>query len=57
MHKDIKLALTAGRDAGVFMPAAALGAQLFGALCNTGREGLDSAALGLLIQELSGIRD
>jgi 2-hydroxy-3-oxopropionate reductase len=57
MHKDIKLALTAGRDAGVFMPAAALGAQLFGALCNTGRDGLDSAALGLLIQELSGIRD
>jgi hypothetical protein len=39
------------------MPATALGVQLFSALCNTGREGLDSAALGLLIQELSGVRD
>jgi 2-hydroxy-3-oxopropionate reductase len=57
MHKDMKLALSAGRDAGVFMPATALGVQLFSALCNTGREGLDSAALGLLIQELSGVRD
>ena len=56
MHKDVKLALAAGRDAGVFMPTTALGAQLLGALCNTGREGLDSAAMGLVIQELSGIR-
>ncbi|MBI5579320.1 MAG: NAD(P)-dependent oxidoreductase [Deltaproteobacteria bacterium] len=56
MHKDMKLAMSAGRDAGVFMPATALGVQLFGALCNTGRDGLDSASLGLLVQELSGIR-
>lgn len=55
MLKDIKLALDAGRDTGTFMPVTALGAQLFAALCNTGREGLDNAALGLLFEEWSGI--
>jgi len=55
MHKDVKLALATGRDTGTFMPATALGAQLFGALCATGRAGPDSAAVGLLIQELSGL--
>ncbi|HSN42402.1 MAG TPA: NAD(P)-dependent oxidoreductase [Burkholderiales bacterium] len=56
MLKDIKLALSAGRDTGTFMPATALGAQMFAALCNTGRGGLDSAALGLLFRELSGVK-
>jgi 2-hydroxy-3-oxopropionate reductase len=56
MLKDVKLALEAGRNQGVFMPATALGTQLLGALCATGRDGLDSAALGLLVQELSGLR-
>jgi len=55
MLKDIKLALGAGRDSGVFMPVTALGAQMFVALCNDGRAGLDNAALGLLFEELSGI--
>lgn len=55
MHKDMKLTLQAGRDAGAFMPATALGTQLLGALCNTGRAGLDSAPLGILFQELSGL--
>lgn len=55
MHKDMKLALEAGRDAGAFMPVTALGTQLLGALCSTGRDNLDSAALGLLFQELSGL--
>lgn len=54
MLKDIKLALSAGRDTGAFMPVTALGAQLFAALCNSGRGGLDNAALGLLFEELSG---
>lgn len=54
MLKDIKLAVNTGRDAGAFMPATALAAQLLTALCQTGRNGLDSAALGLLIQDLSG---
>jgi len=56
MLKDIKLALSAGRDTGTFMPVTALGAQMFAALCNSERGGLDNAALGLLFQELSGIR-
>jgi 2-hydroxy-3-oxopropionate reductase len=54
MLKDLKLGLAAGRDGGVFMPTATLAAQLFTALCNDERADLDSAALGLLIQELSG---
>jgi 2-hydroxy-3-oxopropionate reductase len=55
MHKDVKLALGAGRDLGVFMPVTALGAQMFAAMCNSGRGELDSAALGLLFEEFSGI--
>jgi len=55
MLKDIKLAMSAGRDTGTFMPVTALGAQMFAALCNSGRDGLDNAALGLLFQELSGV--
>jgi 2-hydroxy-3-oxopropionate reductase len=55
MFKDMKLALGLGRDKGVFMPATALGTQMLAALCNSGRDGLDSAALGLLFQELSGL--
>jgi len=56
MFKDMKLALGLGRDKGVFMPATALGTQMLAVLCNSGRDDLDSAALGLLFQELSGIR-
>jgi 2-hydroxy-3-oxopropionate reductase len=56
MLKDIKLALGAGRDTGSFMPVTALGAQMFAALCNSGRGGLDNAALGLLFEELSGLK-
>ena len=37
-------------------PVAALGAQMFAALCATGRDGLDNAALGLLFEELSGVK-
>jgi 2-hydroxy-3-oxopropionate reductase len=55
MFKDMKLASGLGRDKGVFMPATALGTQMLAALCNSGRDGLDSAALGLLVQELSGL--
>ncbi len=55
MLKDMKLALGTGRDAGVFIPATALATQMLTALCQTGRNGLDSAAVGLLFQELSGV--
>ncbi len=56
MLKDIKLALGAGTASGSYMPVTALGAQMFAALCATGRDGLDNAALGLLFEELSGIK-
>ncbi len=56
MLKDVKLAQGVGRDAGVFMPATGLSVQMLGALCETGRAGLDSAAVGLVFQELSGTK-
>jgi 2-hydroxy-3-oxopropionate reductase len=56
MLKDIKLALSAGRDTSAFMPVTALGVQMFSALCNSERGGLDNAALGLMFEELSGIK-
>ncbi len=56
MLKDIKLALGAGTACGSYMPVTALGAQMFAALCATGRDGLDNAALGLLFEELSGVK-
>jgi len=56
MLKDLRLATEAGRDAGTFMPATALVANMLAALCAGGRGEMDSAALGLLFQELSGLR-
>ena len=55
MLKDIKLAAAAGRDEGVFMPVTNVSSQMLGALCSTGRAGMDSAAVGLVFQELSGL--
>jgi 2-hydroxy-3-oxopropionate reductase len=57
MRKDVRLAAGAMRDHGVFAPASALVQQMFEALVNSGRGGQDSAALGVLIRELSGIPD
>jgi len=54
--KDLRLATAATTETGSFAPVAALAEQLFTALCNTGREGMDSAAIGLLYEELSGIK-
>ena len=54
--KDLRLVTGATKDTGSFAPAAALTEQLFTALCNTGRDGMDSAAMGLLYEELSGIK-
>jgi 2-hydroxy-3-oxopropionate reductase len=56
MLKDMKVATMVGRDSGTFMPATALATQMLTALCETGRAGKDTAALGLLFQELSGVR-
>ena len=54
--KDIKLAESTGQDTRTFMPVTSLGLQLLTGLCNGGRDSLDSAALGLVFEEMSGIR-
>lgn len=54
--KDLRLATAATTETGSFAPVAALAEQLFAALCNSGRDGMDSAAIGLLFEELSGIK-
>lgn len=56
MRKDIRLVHAAARAADSFAPLTALADQLLGALCNSGRADLDSAAIGLLYDELSGDR-
>ncbi|WP_424135202.1 NAD(P)-dependent oxidoreductase [Roseomonas chloroacetimidivorans] len=55
MRKDTRLSLAAMRDHGVFAPATAMVAQMMEALVNSGRGGMDSAALSLLVAELSGL--
>ena len=55
MRKDMRLALGAVREAGVFAPATALAAQMMEAVVNTGRGGDDCAVLGALVAELSGL--
>jgi 3-hydroxyisobutyrate dehydrogenase-like beta-hydroxyacid dehydrogenase len=56
MLKDIKLAQAVGRDQGLFSPTTDLATQMLSALCETGRDGMDSAAVGLVFQEMSGLR-
>jgi 2-hydroxy-3-oxopropionate reductase len=54
MRKDMRLAIGAARDHGMHAPVTAAAAQMMEALVNSGRGGLDVAALGLLVAELSG---
>jgi 2-hydroxy-3-oxopropionate reductase len=54
--KDLRLAAGATNDTRSFAPVVTLAEQLFTALCNTGRDGMDSAAIGLLFEEMSGIK-
>ena len=56
MQKDVGLATAATHSAESFAPLTALAQQLMAALSNTGREGMDTAVLGLLYEELSGIK-
>jgi 2-hydroxy-3-oxopropionate reductase len=56
MRKDLRLSAGAMRDHGVFAPATALAAQMMEAVVATGRGGMDSAALGALVKELSGLK-
>ena len=57
MRKDLRLALGAVRDNGVFAPSTALAAQMMEAVVNSGRGGQDCASLGALVAELSGLKD
>lgn len=52
-HKDLGIALAAGREYGVALPAAAMVDQMFGALKARGRGGWDHSALITLIEECS----
>lgn len=56
MRKDLRLSAGAMRDHGVFAPSTALAAQMMEAVVATGRGGMDSAALGALVKELSGLK-
>lgn len=57
MRKDMRLALGAVRDHGVFAPATALAAQMMEAVVNAGRGGQDAASLYAVVAELSGLKD
>jgi 2-hydroxy-3-oxopropionate reductase len=55
MRKDMRLAVQAIRDHGVFGPASNMAAPLLELLVNRGGATQDVAALGALIAELSGL--
>ena len=54
-HKDLGIALEAGREYGVSLPVTALVDQMFGELKSRGRGEWDHSALLTLIEERSGI--
>lgn len=53
-HKDLGIALAAGREYGVALPVTAVVNQMFGALIAKGRGGWDHSALITLIEEWAG---
>ncbi len=53
-HKDLGIALEAGREHGVPLPVTAIVDGMFGALIAKGRSGWDHSALLTLIEEWSG---
>jgi len=55
-HKDLGIALAAGRECGAALPAAAAVDEMFGALMARGRGGWDHSALITLLEDLSGHR-
>ena len=55
MLKDLSLALSAGQELGSFVPATSLAVQMFTAQCHGAGADQDSAAVGLLVQQLSGL--
>lgn len=55
MRKDMRLAVAAMRDHGVFAPATALASQMMEAVVSSGRGGRDSTIVAELVAELSGL--
>jgi 2-hydroxy-3-oxopropionate reductase len=53
-HKDLGIALEAGREHGVPLPVTAIVEEMFGALIAKGRSGWDHSALLTLIEEWAG---
>ncbi len=53
-HKDLGIALAAGREYGVTLPLTAMVDQMFGSLIAKGRGGWDHSSLITLIQDWSG---
>jgi 2-hydroxy-3-oxopropionate reductase len=51
-RKDLGIALAAGREYGVALPATAMVDQMFGALIARGRDGWDHSALVTLVEDL-----
>jgi 2-hydroxy-3-oxopropionate reductase len=52
-HKDLGIALSAGREYGVVLPVTALVDQMFEALMRRGQGGWDHSSLLTLIEDLS----
>lgn len=53
-HKDLGIASSAARDAGVTLPLGAVAEQLVGSMVARGHGGLDHTALITLVEDLSG---
>ncbi|MEJ2346370.1 MAG: 2-hydroxy-3-oxopropionate reductase [Gammaproteobacteria bacterium] len=54
--KDMRIVLEAANELGIALPGAASATQLVNALVGTGKGELDSAAISLLQQEMSGVK-
>lgn len=55
-HKDLRIALEAGREHGVSLPITAIVEEMFGALMAKGRSGWDHSALVTLVEEWAGTK-
>jgi 2-hydroxy-3-oxopropionate reductase len=54
-HKDMRIVMDAAQQSGVALPAAALVMQHLNSLMGTGGGELDSSALAIVLERMSGI--